>query len=106
MPDYRSRPQVTQSAGVLSRPRAAEEGRRAMAAPAWDPGQDWILVFDRLLKHPQGPGRGCRCDICEIEADTGEDSVWYYSRPYTIPYSAECPSCLSSGVLTSELRMF
>ena len=50
-----------------------------MAAPAWDPGQDWILVFDRLLKHPQGPGRGCRCDICEIEADTGEDSVWYYS---------------------------
>lgn len=30
----------------------------------WDPGQDWIQIFDRLLKHPQGPTRGCRCDIC------------------------------------------
>ena len=21
--------------------------------PLWDPGQDWIQIFDNLLKHPQ-----------------------------------------------------
>ena len=36
-----------------------------MASPLWDPGQDWIQIFDKLLKHPQGPVRGCRCDMCQ-----------------------------------------
>ena len=27
--------------------------------------QDWILIFDNLLKHPSGKAsRGCRCDMC------------------------------------------
>ena len=30
----------------------------------WDPGQEWIQIFDNLLKHPQGVKRGCSCDIC------------------------------------------
>jgi len=30
----------------------------------WDPGQEWIIIFDNLLKHPQGVKRGCNCDIC------------------------------------------
>ena len=30
----------------------------------WDPGQEWIQIFDNLLKHPQGVKRGCPCDIC------------------------------------------
>ena len=30
----------------------------------WDPGQEWIIIFDNLLKHPGGVKRGCSCDIC------------------------------------------
>jgi len=32
----------------------------------WDPGQEWIQIFDNLLKHPQGVKRGCSCDICSM----------------------------------------
>ena len=32
----------------------------------WDPGQEWIQIFDNLLKHPQGVKRGCSCDICSL----------------------------------------
>ena len=33
----------------------------------WDSGQEWILIFDRLLKHPRGKAsKGCRCDMCQI----------------------------------------
>ena len=29
-------------------------------------GQEWIMIFDNLLKHPQGIKRGCSCDICSL----------------------------------------
>ena len=32
----------------------------------WGPGQEWIVIFDNLLKHPQGIKRGCSCDICSL----------------------------------------
>ena len=32
----------------------------------WGPGQEWIIIFDNLLKHPQGVKRGCSCDICSL----------------------------------------
>ncbi len=37
----------------------------------WDSGQEWILIFDRLLKHPRGRSRGCKCDMCLM--DKGAD---------------------------------
>lgn len=30
----------------------------------WDSGQEWILIFDNLLKHPRGKSKGCKCDMC------------------------------------------
>ena len=34
----------------------------------WDSGQEWILIFDNLLKHPGGKvGKGCKCDMCEMQ---------------------------------------
>lgn len=30
----------------------------------WDSGQEWILIFDNLLKHPRGKTKGCKCDMC------------------------------------------
>ena len=41
----------------------------------WDEGQEWILIFDNLLKHPQGKSRGCRCDICLPEPER-RPSLW------------------------------
>ena len=33
----------------------------------WDSGQEWILIFDNLLKHPGGKvSKGCQCDMCEM----------------------------------------
>lgn len=37
----------------------------------WDSGQEWILIFDRLLKHPRGRSRGCKCDMCEMDKAAG-----------------------------------
>ena len=34
----------------------------------WDSGQEWILIFDNLLKHPGGKvSKGCKCDMCEMQ---------------------------------------
>jgi hypothetical protein len=33
----------------------------------WDDGQEWILIFDNLLKHPRGKTKGCKCDMCLME---------------------------------------
>ena len=34
----------------------------------WDSGQEWILIFDNLLKHPGGKvSKGCKCDMCQIQ---------------------------------------
>lgn len=33
----------------------------------WDSGQEWILIFDKLLKHPRGRTKGCKCDMCLLE---------------------------------------
>ena len=34
----------------------------------WDSGQEWILIFDNLLKHPGGKiGKGCKCDMCLMQ---------------------------------------
>ena len=34
----------------------------------WDSGQEWILIFDNLLKHPMGKQvKGCKCDMCLAE---------------------------------------
>ena len=44
----------------------------------WDSGQEWILIFDRLLKHPRGRAKGCRCDICLMDKhfdDGAEDEA-------------------------------
>ena len=37
----------------------------------WDSGQEWILIFDNLLKHPGGKSRGCKCDMCVLEKSPG-----------------------------------
>ena len=45
----------------------------------WDSGQEWILIFDNLLKHPRGKVRGCRCDMCEV--DKGQmDDLYTFQR--------------------------
>ena len=32
----------------------------------WGSEQEWILIFDKLLKHPNGKAeKGCKCDICQ-----------------------------------------
>ena len=31
----------------------------------WDPSQEWIQIFDKLMKHPGGAKKGCSCDICQ-----------------------------------------
>lgn len=37
----------------------------------WDSGQEWILIFDNLLKHPGGKvSKGCKCDMCEMQKFT------------------------------------
>ena len=47
----------------------------------WDSGQEWILIFDNLLKHPGGKvGKGCKCDMCEMQRPT--------SRCYTTSTSS------------------
>ena len=34
----------------------------------WDSGQEWILIFDNLLKHPGGKvSKGCKCDMCQMQ---------------------------------------
>ncbi len=34
----------------------------------WDSGQEWILIFDNLLKHPGGKvSKGCKCDMCKMQ---------------------------------------
>ena len=34
----------------------------------WESGQEWILIFDNLLKHPGGKvSKGCKCDMCEMQ---------------------------------------
>ena len=33
----------------------------------WGSEQEWILIFDSLLKHPMGKAeKGCKCDICQV----------------------------------------
>ena len=34
-----------------------------MGDQLWDPGQEWIQIFDNLLKHPQE----CQLSWCRIE---------------------------------------
>eukprot|EP00096_Caligus_rogercresseyi_P004598 TRINITY_DN1894_c0_g1_i8.p1 TRINITY_DN1894_c0_g1~~TRINITY_DN1894_c0_g1_i8.p1 ORF type:complete len:1296 (-),score=334.58 TRINITY_DN1894_c0_g1_i8:1093-4980(-) len=43
-----------------------EDASSSSSPPLWDSGQEWILIFDRLLKHPGGasPSKGCKCDLC------------------------------------------
>ena len=39
----------------------------------WDSGQEWILIFDNLLKHPGGKvSKGCKCDICQRSKPTDD----------------------------------
>ena len=40
----------------------------------WDSGQEWILIFDNLLKHPRGRGRGCKCDMCLLDKNIDASS--------------------------------
>ena len=56
-----SRPEINpvQSSGISD--RVEEE-----LSQLWDSGQEWILIFDNLLKHPGGKAsKGCKCDICQ-----------------------------------------
>ena len=47
---------------------AAAAAVEAELSTLWGSGQEWILIFDKLLKHPNGkPKRGCRCDLCEAD---------------------------------------
>ena len=41
----------------------------------WDSGQEWILIFDNLLKHPRGQVRGCKCDMCVDPTTTSPTSL-------------------------------
>ena len=38
----------------------------------WDEGQEWILIFDNLLKHPRGKAKGCHCDMCDFDKNEAE----------------------------------
>ena len=63
----------------------------------WGSGQEWILIFDKLLKHPNGkPKRGCRCDVCEAD------------KPAPSPYSPQVWSLsgfkVSRQILTNDLN--
>jgi len=82
----------------------------------WDPGQDWIQIFDRLLKHPQGPTRGCRCDICtqgtpdcsgggsteEVEAAANVAVVSRVSRASTEEREEDGGAEVEAGALDEE----
>jgi len=76
----------------------------------WDPGQDWIQIFDRLLKHPQGPTRGCRCDICTqgtpdcggAWTDEGEANVSRASRASTEERDDDGGAEVEAGALDEE----
>ncbi len=41
----------------------------------WDSGQEWILIFDNLLKHPGGRPKGCRCDICLLDKGLDQEDA-------------------------------
>lgn len=73
-----SRPEINpvQSSGISD--RVEEE-----LSQLWDSGQEWILIFDNLLKHPGGKAsKGCKCDICQRSKN--DDT---YSKSQNIFYS-------------------
>ena len=73
-----SRPEINpvQSSGISD--RVEEE-----LSQLWDSGQEWILIFDNLLKHPGGKAsKGCKCDICQRSKN--DDT---YSKSQYIVYS-------------------
>ena len=73
-----SRPEINpvQSSGISD--RVEEE-----LSQLWDSGQEWILIFDNLLKHPGGKAsKGCKCDICQRSKN--DDT---YSKSQKIFYS-------------------
>ena len=57
-------------------PRVDRQASLDLDEDLWDSGQEWILIFDNLLKHPRGRGRGCKCDMClldkNLEPDVGQ----------------------------------
>ena len=57
----------------------------------WDSGQDWILIFDNLLKHPGGKAsKGCKCDMCEMQKlQHNHNSTTHHntSASATLPHS-------------------
>ena len=51
--------------GVNSSPGISDRVEEELSR-LWDSGQEWILIFDNLLKHPGGKAsKGCKCDICQ-----------------------------------------
>ena len=50
----------------------------------WDSGQEWILIFDNLLKHPGGKvSKGCKCDICQRSKPTDDAISKFYEMTPT-----------------------
>ncbi len=54
----------------------------------WDSGQEWILIFDNLLKHPGGKvSKGCRCDMCEMK----KPLLHHGGLPIDVPMHTKTP---------------
>lgn len=50
----------------------------------WDVSQEWILIFDNLLKHPRGRAKGCKCDMCVVEYGVKSSSTFSGLEPNSI----------------------
>ena len=81
---------VTTAVAMTSAAAAVE----AELSSLWGSGQEWILIFDKLLKHPNGkPKRGCRCDLCEADkpppSPYSPQQVFKRHRRQTVAAAAE-----------------
>ena len=72
----------------------------------WGSDQEWILIFDKLLKHPNGkPKKGCKCDLCEAQ----KPSVSPYAqrrRRQTVAFQPEIPSQTKPKKLSEPSVLF
>ena len=83
-------------ASVTSKPARRRLGREAMLhrgpSALWDEGQEWILIFDRLLNGPGRRSRECSCEPREVRREFGRAWLrWWWIWQGT--HGVEC--CLT-----------
>ena len=61
------RPLLKSASATSASPSSKRQASIDLDEDLWDSGQEWILIFDNLLKHPRGRGRGCKCDMCLLD---------------------------------------